>query len=379
MKLKRTLCLILLCLLAVGMLASCGETETAPDGYYTASDPARDGCYFVVPSGWTSNRSSGILTAYVSSLNSANVTVAFLTSDQPSVEAYWQANEARFDQYFDPDSYVFGKLSQVKVGERNAFLYQYDGAYEGVGYRFLQYIVPMGSTPADGLCVITCTASTEKNAMGGTDFEDQYETFLEMVGYFRFAENAPVAGGDLANTEEDAPDGMKLASDPALLGISFYVQNDWTVRLSDGFISASLPDGISVGVTSVDYATAYEKMDYYGLSLYDETKGFLLLDYWNVVQAEYNAFFDTFTVTASPITGEEDNLSAEPETAGGTTYYRFSFTGVSGGVTYEMTLYVFRATSSGQNRFYTLLYTQKAGQESRLTDVEAMLAEVTYR
>jgi hypothetical protein len=362
-------------LLVVACLASCGgEQYEAPDGFYVASDPTRDGCYFVVPEGWTYTKTSGIMTANVSNLSSGNMTVVFLNPDAPSVSEWWAAHEGEFAIKCDPDSYKLNKVSETRVDKRIAYLYEYDCGYEGKSYRIHQYIVLLGESMADGVCVLTITASLEKNISGSNDFEDHYKTFQGMVDYFRFSESAPVAGGDLADTEAEAPDGMKLASDPRLLGMHFYVPTDWKVGLTGGYINASLPDGANVGVSAVDYQMAFEKMEFYGLELHDEN-GFSLYDYWNVIQAEYSAYFTDFTVIESPVTTE----GITPVTTGESTYYRFIFSATVDGISYEMTLYVFRATSSFQNRFYTALYTATAEVAPlHRAEVEKMLEEVDY-
>ncbi len=372
----KQLSLLALVLLLLGCLISCGgDTYDAPDGFYVASDPTKDGCYFVVPEGWTYTATSGVMTANVSNLNSANMSVAFLTPDAESVSEWWTETESDFATICDPDSYVFGKVSETRVDGRVAYLYEYECAYEGKGYRFMQYIVLLGEGMESGVCVLTITASTEENISGSNDFEDHYKTFLAMVDYFRFGESLPVEGGDMADKEAEAPEGMKLASDPRLLGLSLYVPDAWVVNLTGGYVNASLPDGANIGVSAVDYQTAFEKMEYYGLTLHDE-KGFSLYDYWNVIQAEYGAYFTDFLVVEEPIT---EGTITPTTVVGETTYYRFIFTGSRGGVTYEMTLYVFRESNSFQNRFYTLLYTATEDVAPlHRGEVEGMLGEVEY-
>ncbi len=374
--------LIALLLVACAMLClvSCEEKLEAPDGYYVASLPDVDGCYFCVPTAWTSHRASGILTAYVSSLNTANVTVAFVETTHTTVSEYWSATEDAFLTSFDDGSYLLGKVDEVLIDDHVAYLYQYDGAYEGVNYRFLQYIIPMGEGLEDGLCILTCTASTDENIAGSNDFEDQYETFREMAGYFRFAESKPVLGEEIAFPEIEAPDGMKAACDPVLMGLTFFVPTAWRVNLTGGYINASHTDGSSVGVSSVDYEKAYDKMAYYKLELVDATKGFTLLDYWNVVQAEYGAYLQNFQILESPVKQEAgQGTTAEPHQAGDTTHYRFVMSGEVEGISYTMTLYVFRETDSRYNRFYTALYTAKTeNHPTHEKEVEGMLGEVKY-
>jgi hypothetical protein len=368
-----TLCLLVL---VVFLFSACGEeTYEAPDGFYVATDPKRDGCYFVVPEGWTFTSIGGNLMARVSNLNSANVTVSFVSApDAESVSVYWAENEDKFSTYFDEGTYQFGKLSETRIDTRVAYLYEYEASYEGIGYRFMQYIVMLGEKMSDGLCIITCTASTAKNVGGDTDFEDQYETFLAMVDNFRFADAAPVAGDDLSDLAAEAPEGMKLASNPTLLGLALYVPTYWTVGITGGYVNARLDDGANLGVSAVDYQAAYDKMAYYGLTFHDEN-GFTLYDYWNVIKAEYGAYLTDFVVVEEPINGEE----ITPVRVGDTTYYRFIFRGVRDGVEYEMTLYVFRKTSDYKNKFYTALYTASAEVAPLHREaVESVLGEVKY-
>ncbi len=376
----KRLCILLLALLSLVALVSCGDEGAAPDGYYLASDPERDGCYFVVPDGWQTSRSSGILSAYVSNLNTANVSVAFTETALSSVSEYWDSHAGEFENDFDPGSYKFGEMKETKVGGKTAYQYFYDASYEGVAFRFMQYIIPMGDTVKEGLCLITCTGSLADNVSGSTDFEDQYETFLEMVEAFRFSDKKPVEPGDQSVEDENAPKGMKAVSRKGLLGFTFYVPEDWTVNLTGGYVQATPGDGTSLGVSAVDYENAYDKMAFYNLKLEDESRGFTLLDYWNVVKAEYGAYFDGFTVIEEPASQEGENgTTVEPVRRGDVSYYRYVFEGVSRDQTFKVSLYVFRETDSRTGKFYTLLYTATPETHAaNLEEVEALLGEVRY-
>lgn len=374
--------LLLLCALTL-CAAGCKKDDGAPQGYRLASDPARDGCYLYIPDAWQSNRASGPLMAYASNLNTANVSLVYLTPEAESISAYWAANEAEFARRYDAGSYRLGTTESVQIDGKDAFLYTYDAAYTGVGYRFLQYLIPMGNTPSEGLYILTCTASVAENISGGTDFEDHYENFRGIAENLRFAGNRPdTTESDLSTPSDSDPAGMKLAADKRFLGVRLYVPDAWRVALTGGFVAAVPGDGTGIAVSEVDYATAYARFTdgTFDLTLRDEGSGFTLLDYLELLRAEYATLLTDLTVTVDPvITREDGTVTAEPLMLGESVAYRMSLTGLDGERQVAVTVYLFRSTRTSRSRFYSLVYTASPDvHDAHIAEIESILTEVTY-
>ena len=366
------LCLLILPLL----LTACGDDET-PSGYMLMTDPARDGAYIYVPESWTTDGSSGVATAYVSSLNSARLTFTRLSTDATDVASYWSQSETGFSTLFDEGTYAFTAVHEMSMAGYPAYLYEYTLSYDGTPYRFMQYLIVTGEggDPSRGLYALTYSASTSENVSGGNDFDDTVGEMENILGYMKFSDTVNVIPSrpDLADTEADAPEGMKLASNPAYLGLSLYVPDDFTVDMSTGYVSA-YREQIFVGIADADYAGAYSLAVKYEIPLTAE--GNLTVgEYIEVLRRRYAELYTDFTMTDVP-TGE--NGQAVFTEYGESVACSFSYTGTLAGRTFQGTCYLLREKNGGNNRWY-LLTGMAEGDETVPEDLlTTMLTQIDY-
>lgn len=388
---KRFLYVAACLVLCLVMLCACGDDT--PKGYELASDPERDGYYLYVPDGWSFSHADGVTTAYLSSLNTANVTAAYVDTDAASVADYWVTCKARLSEDFadfDPVKDV-GDHTNVGEGSYIAYEVEYTGSHAGLKYRFHQYFVLCGTLPRDGLLVITYTGADEKNEISGlTDFSATWDSVKGMMQHLRFGTGVQAPTEDLGLADEAAPEGFKRANRFEYLGMDVYVPEAWRVTLSDGYIGVQIEEGATLGVTNLNLSAGVggtrtsldERMEHYGLT-YDNGQYFTLVDYWNLLKKEYADYYadGTFQVMSEPaLKGEEGTSPAEQ--LGESTYYAFSFVGVKYGVNYRVTLFVYRETGT-QDTFRTMTYTtygENAGAlHTRYLDtVKRVLEEITY-
>ncbi len=387
---KKLIAFAALLLACVCLLCACNQDDI-PKGYVLASDPDRDGFELFVPKGWSYQNTSGVVTAYLSSINTANLTVAYLDTDFDSIDAYWADAEMGLKEDFPDYALAEGYPTEVIVADRYANVYEYTGSNAGLRYRFRQYLVMTEEkNPSRGLCAITYTASDEEGKITGkVDFEEALSQVEGIVSNFRFTTAKQAPEEDLSVADDPkAPEGMKRANRFEHLGMDIYVPQDWKVTLSDGFVGAEAPDGASVGIQTIDLtgavtnngATLTERMEHYGIPLQNEN-GFTLIDYWNLLKAEYADYYEDFTVIDEPAAfkSESGEEQTAPAVAGQSTYYSFTFAGTKYGVRYEVTQYVFRKTKDSRNQFRTMIYTTKEGaHDAHLADTERILSEIRY-
>lgn len=378
-KLRFCLCVFTLVLACV-LLASCGSDDGAPKGFYLASEPETDGFYLYVPDEWSKQRASGVVTAYLSDLSTANISASYVTTDKTDMGAYWAASEEELRRDFTDYTLDETCPEETVVADRPAYLYRYDGTYAGVKYGFHQYFILVGDDPSAGMYVITYTASKDRNARTGTvDYDKTVANAAAIAKNFKIYSEQPGARQDLADTTAPAPEGMKKANRFDRFGLDFYVPDTWRVDLSDGFIGAVAGDGASVGLNKISYESAVKKLDHYGTGVSES--GFTQSDYWKLLQAEYRDYFDdeTFEVTAEPDWEDEEGKAGAVTPEGGECSYRsFTFEGKRDGKTYRVTLYLLWETGKGRN-MYLLTYTATPEtHDAHIGEVERMLREMRF-
>lgn len=365
--------MLLICLL-LSLLTACGGDDGAPEGFYLASDPDTDGFCFYVPDEWTVQRTSGIVTAYLSDLSSANISAAYVRTDETDIETYFAASEVALVEDFTDYGRASAAPDALTVDGHSAYLYCYDGTYAGVRYGFHQYFILTGDDPSFGMYVITYTAAKDANARTGTvDYDETVKTAAAVVQNFRLRADEPCPRADLAVTDAPAPDGMKKANRFTRLGMDLYVPVAWRVDLSDGFVGAVTEDGASVGVHALSYEAAVKKLDHYETGVSES--GFTQADYWHLLQAEYAELLDAFTVEEEP---DWEAEGADAVTTGECTYRAFTFTGVKGSGTYRVTVYLLWQTARGRD-MYLLTYTATPETYgTHLPDVERILEAIRF-
>ena len=115
---KRAFFGIALLILTLVLLVSCGRSEV-PEGMTLLSDPDLDGFVLYVPKGYTVDRSTGVLTAFVSELDPTSYTATLIAPEEETVAAYFDHNRASLEAIADPGtSLVFEtENEEYKVGK----------------------------------------------------------------------------------------------------------------------------------------------------------------------------------------------------------------------------------------------------------------------
>ena len=182
-KTKRIISLFLVLALSVVFFSSCGKADSdAPAGMKLASDPAINHYNLYVPTAWTVDMSTGITSAYVSSVDKSNISVSYGVPTESTVKDFWENNKAHYESVFEEFT-VIEEGENSKLGEYDAARYNYTAKYEGKEYQFLQYITIRGAY----VFIFTYTAENEENeVLGYIPFDKNLEEVMKIVEEFEF-------------------------------------------------------------------------------------------------------------------------------------------------------------------------------------------------
>ena len=277
---KRLLLAVCLLILGLALLTSCGKSEI-PEGMTAGSDPDLDGFVLYVPKGYTIDRSTGVLFAFVSKLDPTSVSAVLISPEEESIAAYWEANRAALEATADPDTAIVYETEneEYKVGkdELPGRVWVYTLTRGGVNYKVMQIFVPRGDAPSDGVAILTYTGKTDATVTGTVGYTDHLKDFELMVQNFSFRE-ATKTPEEQEKITEGAPEGMQAASDAKITHYRLYLPLSWTVDLRTGISSGYADDGAGVSVISLypeGFSTVQEyfasQKEQYGLRYKDVT------------------------------------------------------------------------------------------------------------
>ncbi len=249
---KRILLAVCLMILGLALLASCGKSEV-PEGMTLASDPDLDGFVLYVPDGYTIDRSTGVLTAFVSELDPTSYSATMVAPAEATLDAYWNANRPALDAIVDPGtSLVFEEENaEIEVGKEalpgRAWIYSFTRG--GVNYKVMQILVPRGDAPSEGVAILTYTGKTDATVTGTVGYSEHVDEFELAVANFSFREKTKTPEAVEKNTD-GAPEGMQLASSPKIANYRLYLPLEWNADMMTGISSGYAADGAGVSVVS---------------------------------------------------------------------------------------------------------------------------------
>ena len=250
---KRLLLAACLLILALALFASCGKNEV-PEGMIAASDPDLDGFVLYVPKGYTVDRSTGVLFAFVSELDPTSVSAVVVSPEEESVAAYWEANRAALDATADAGTSVGYETENeaypVGKDEIPGRAWVYTLTRGGVNYKVMQIFVLRGDAPSDGVAILTYTGKTDATVAGTVGYSDHLKDFELMVQNFSFRE-AIKTPEKKEKITDGAPEGMQSASDEKIAHYRLYLPLAWSVDLRTGISSGYADDGAGVSVISL--------------------------------------------------------------------------------------------------------------------------------
>ena len=350
-------CLLLATLLS---LFACGgapaQSEQLPEGMKIAE--RGDGYTFYVPEDWAVDRSTGIVTAYVSAVDPSSVTLVRVRTEATPA-AYFEASLDDLRRTFT-DFFMNPDLSsdEVTFGGKPAIVRQYSGKIGETPYGVKQYLCREG----DYLYLLTYTAKEVIPSGEKTYFERYEETVGSMVSVFAFRGTQEPAVTTEAKPPVTNASGLVLLSDPAVSRFSLYVPKEWTPDLTNGTTSATR-DG---AVLTFSYEIPAEDN---------------IEDYWKARNEQYKTLFENYQTVEAEWTVPVEKIEDVVCWLGGRQAVRRVFTFTRGGTAYKTTklmtvdgIYIYTLTYTAAytgdgNDTYTALY----------GDLEAVAEALTFQ
>ena len=266
---------LLLCLLSLFSLASCGndlpEGAELPEGMQYAGG-APYGFYLYVPEEWTLTAMDEIVGAFVSTLDLSSVSMTRVQKpDGMDIDAYFK--DAMADIPFEDYTLAKDGVSLL-LGSVSAKGYEYTYSYkpyekDAQTYRVMQVI---GEYKGE-LYVFTYTALDELKDAENTYFGAHIEDVNEILESLQFVDKATVST-EAAEYEKDA-DGYLLVSEKKLAGFNFYMDPAWECTLSGGIVEVTAADGkASINMTEA------------------KDTGVVVSDYWSKRKSDLERYTD---------------------------------------------------------------------------------------
>ncbi len=329
---------IILALMICASLVGCA-TDGAPDGMTSAT---LEGEPFVlyVPEGFIINTSSGISSAYYSSVDNNSLTVS---------ARYTAAGDKTLDEYMEycANAYAeslegFEKTAEVSgamLAGSDARKLAYKMTVDGVDYKAVQITVKYNG---DMISLNYYTTGDGMNVFA--------DLIAEIVENFKLCEKTAQTGDCV--TDKKTPEGMKIASSD-VVEYRFYVPMSWVCNSESGISEAYYPESEKTNVTVTSFSPSND---------------ITLDEYYADCLEDYEKNIEGFGLV-----GETTDVTVAEKAA-----KRFTFIAKYDGVDYKICQVVLW---SGQNGlFYTFTYTAvEQNFDLHIADFDAMLGAFIFR
>lgn len=354
MKTTKILAVILLFLMIISAFTACSEQSDAPEGFQLVACEGDKFRLYVPTQGWSPNTEIGTTGA----LFSANPVVAinvFVADDAGEMDedAYWNYCDSNFKKEFGEENYkclgsekatLGGQIAKKFIYEVTTDLFVNGEDDQPVTYKVMAILCRY----KEEMYVFTYTAPAE-------EYFDMHLEDVEGEGgildYFRF--DVPYSGeGKVYPDNVEIPEGMKLISTDER-PYRFFVPENWVTNNKTDFSAAYYSSSDSSNVS----------LQYLILDSFEMDK--TVEEYFAECEDRYEKVFESYEL-----------LTAEDITMDGTAAKKYTYTVVSGGVTYTQ----MQAIVEKGSTMYVLTYTALPENfDSHLGDVEKMIEHFDVR
>lgn len=246
----------LLCLISCTLMlfTACAANDGAPTGMRTAADGS-DGYTVYVPSSWTVTQSLGGLYAYISAVDTTgiNLTHTELSADDTRTEAdFFSADKTALAAHLS-DFAVESEGYDLTVDKRKAYLALYTYKIGETVYNVeAVYTIAYGR-----LYLFTYAGTAEK-------FTANEESVGKILENMSFSEKR-IEKTTLSFEDENAPEGMRLASDVRAADYYLYIPESWQIAVANEstLVYASESDRSSVNLFTTTDTTKLIAKEYF--------------------------------------------------------------------------------------------------------------------
>ena len=337
-----SLFLAFLLLFAALSLTACGGTDGVPTGMQLAADGS-NGYRVCIPGTWTFVEEAHALTAFVSQVDKTGIVLTYRKNSGATPKALYEAEKPTLAESLTEFTEV--TAAATAVDKNDAYYAVYTYKIGDTVYRAESVYTAHG----DREYVLTFTAKDADFA----SYEDTLADIIENITLTTDRANVT----NLYFEDENAPEGMRLASDLRVAMYRLYVPEGYIVPLATETTMAyvSEEDRSSVNLHAFVPTVTTVK------------------DYWSSYREELSSLYGEFTVLEECETakfGEYENL------------FRVTYTGKVNGVSYKvMQYFMFR-----DYYIYSFTYTARnepdangvTPYDKNLSDVQKIVEEFKF-
>ena len=247
---KKRITALLLCLITLFSLVSCGddlpEGAELPEGMQYAGGET-EGFFMYVPEEWTLSSLDGIVGAFVSTLDHSSVSLAKVEKPaEVSIDDYFK--KTMQDMPYEGFTLVNDGVSRTMGNIETAVAYEYTYSYkpyekDAVSYRTMQLLGEFGGR----LYCFTYTAEDSLKSEDKTYYQTHLDDVNTVIDSLKFIEPMS-ASADKGSYPADA-DGYLQITKKRFSGFDFYMHPDWECTMSGGIVEACGKDGASINIS----------------------------------------------------------------------------------------------------------------------------------
>ena len=354
MKITKILAVILLLVMIISAFTACSEQSDAPEGFQLVACEGDKFRLYVPTQGWSDNTESGTTSALFSATPVVSVNV-FVADDagEMTVEEYWTHCNTNFKKELGEENYEFRGFEATTLGGQPAKKFIYEVTTD-------LFVADEDDQPVTyKVMAILCRYKGEMYVFNYTaPAEEYFDMHLEdvegeggILDYFRF--DVPYSGkGKVYPDNVEIPDGMKLISTDER-PYRFFVPEGWVTNNKADFSAAYYSSADSSNVS----------LQYLILDSFEMDK--TVEEYFTECEERYKKVFESYEL-----------LATEDITMDGVAAKKYTYTVVSGGVTYKQ----MQAIVEKGSTMYVLTYTALPENfDSHLGDVEKMIEHFDVR
>ena len=351
----KTISAILLCLVLISMLVSCSQSDV-PEGYQLIA--CEGDCFrLYVPTQWVVNTSSGVTSAYYSSVENASVSVSVVSdAGDMTPSEYWAICHERYA--LELNDYVHeDKQERVAFGGQAAEKHVFSATVTSyseeeqkvvsVAYKFMQIFARYNGK----MYLFTFTATAER-------YDELIETVEGnssdegIIPYFRFAEPYVSEDGEKEISDKvTAPEGMKLASTEAR-PYRLFIPKDWKINNRTDATAAYASDTESANVNVQIYSMTQSGTE-------------TIEQHWEKLETSYKKMFVEYTL-----------ISDEKIEIDGSEAHKYTYILTSGDTEYKLV----QAIVKRGETFYTVTCTAIAEEfDSHAAEFDKMIENFDIR
>ncbi|MBE6535528.1 MAG: hypothetical protein E7677_02780 [Ruminococcaceae bacterium] len=259
---KRIVAILLALLMCAAFVGCAGDG--APDGMKNATTEGQPFKLYV-PDSWSINTTSGVSSAYLSTIGYVSVSARYHTPENPemTLDEYVAARKNELSLEFADKSFalitsegaegneavILGKESNVQDARQILFTAKIDEA----AYTFRQIIAKYKGD----FIILSFTVSSDTYDAIFEDIEKIREEFVCC--------DKPEYSGDSV-TDKKTPEGMKIASSNNLEYRLYVPADGWTCDSESGKAEAYAADNSNVAVTSYSPSTTMTAREYWAMA-----------------------------------------------------------------------------------------------------------------